>query len=425
MIFLFNMKNIKKISILIFFIIAVSPIYSENFDFISYFKKKAKQNYNEAVQIRKNLHEIPELCYNEHKTSKFIHKYLKNLGIEVHTGIAKTGIKAILRGNKTTPVIGIRADMDALPINENTGISYASKHKGRMHACGHDIHMTNALITAKLLSRVKDKLQGTVVFIFQPCEEGAPEGLPGGAENMINNGILNNPDIETIIGLHVMPDLPFGTVGFKKGPIMANVTSLFIDIYGKASHGAFPHQGIDSIYASAVAINQFQSLISRIKDPKDPAVLTIGKIKGGVRLNVIAEHVKMEGTLRTFSFELRKKIKDKIEKILQGLSNIYGIKYDFKAVDDAPYVKNDEILTDFFQPLLKKLMGENNVLKVEPMTIAEDFAHYSHQIPSFFFFLGVNGSSALHTPTFLVREEILKIGPAIFSSLAYSYLSKN
>lgn len=412
----------KKIIISILLIGLVFGLWGEDFDFVPGFKQKAAALYPEAVELRRHLHQIPELCHLEKETSAFVGQYLKKLGLTVHTGIGGYGLKAVLQGGRPGPVVAIRSDMDALPIEEKTGLPFSSKNKGVMHACGHDAHMTNVLMAARLLAEVKDNIPGTIVFIFQPCEEGAPPGKTGGAEGMIKAGVLENPHIDAIFGLHVMPDLPVGTIGVCPGPIMANVASFYITLFGKASHGAFPHQGIDAIYVASAAIMQFQSLISRFRDPGEPAVLSVGTIKGGVRLNVIAEKVEMEGTVRTFSFDLQDKISMGMEKILKSLSIAYGTQYRFDFTKDAPFVKNDPVLTEFTIPVFKKIVGEKNVRIVKPMTIAEDFSHYSHKIPGLFFFLGVGGKSALHTPTFAVDEDVLKVGPVLFASAALHYL---
>ena len=314
------------------------------------------------------------------------------------TGIAGTGIKAVLRGGRPGPVVGLRADMDALPIEEATGLPYASQHPGRMHACGHDAHMTQLLAAAKLLASVRDRLAGTVVFIFQPCEEGAPKKEKGGAERLIAAGILENPRLDAMFGLHVLPDLPAGKIALRPGAIMANVAWIYIRIQGKAAHGAFPHQGIDAIVAAAQAVNQFQTLISRSKDPGEKAVLTIGKINGGVRSNVIAETVDMEGTVRTFSDELEKQIRVGMENILRGLETGLGVKtsLDFEKVN--PAVMNDAGLHDLVLPVFRQALGEANVLAAEPLTIGEDFSLYSRRLPSLFFFLGSGVGNALHAP---------------------------
>ncbi|MCP5102127.1 MAG: amidohydrolase [bacterium] len=387
-------------------------------------KQKTGELFPEAVKIRRQLHQFPEPCFKENKTSRFIADYLRKCGLEVHTGIAGTGIKAVLRGAKEKPVVGIRADMDALPILEKTGLAFQSQHKGFMHACGHDAHMTNGLIAAKVLSQLKEKIPGTIVFVFQPCEEGAPGGSPSGASRMIGEGLLENPKIEAMVGLHVMPGYGAGTVALREGPLMANVASVFITIHGKASHGAFPHKGVDAIYAASAAVMQFQSLISRFRDPNERAVLTIGKIKGGVRLNVIADRVEMEGTVRTFSFETQDMIERGMENILKGLGTSLGITYDFRFEKAAKYVKNDKVLTGRVLPVFRRLLGDKNVVITEPVTIGEDFAAYSHVIPSFFFFLGAGEEGALHTPTFSVDEALFNYGPLLLSTAALEAMKK-
>lgn len=389
-----------------------------NADLYAQLKQKTRDYFPEAVKIRRLLHQFPEPCFKENKTSQFIADYLKKLGLEVHTGIAGTGIKAVLRGTGQQPVVGIRADMDALPILETTGFPFESQNKGFMHACGHDAHITNALIAARILSEAKDQIPGVIVFIFQPCEEGTPDGTPSGADRMIAEGALENPGVDAMVGLHVMPGYPAGAVALREGPLMANVASVYITIHGKASHGALPHQGIDAIYAAAAAIMQFQSLISRYKDPNERAVLTIGMIKGGVRLNVIADKVEMEGTVRTFSFETQDMIRQGMENVLKGMNIATGITYDFRFEKSSRFVKNDLLLTRRIMPVFKQLLGDANVLITDPLTVGEDFAAYSHTIPSLLFFLGAGEKGALHTPDFSVQEDIFNYGPLLLASAA-------
>jgi amidohydrolase len=394
-------------------------------DFISHLQNKSAEIFAESVELRRQLHQFPETCFQEKKTSAFIGAYLKKLGLEVRTGIAGTGIKAILRGGRPGPVIGLRADMDALPIQETTGLPFASRNPGTMHACGHDAHMTHLLTAARLLAEIRDQVAGTVVFIFQPCEEGAPKKEKGGAERLIEAGILDDPRPDALLALHVLPDLAAGQVSLRPGAIMANVAWIYIRIQGKASHGAFPHQGIDAIVAAAAAISQFQTLISRAKDPGEKAVLSIGKINGGVRSNVIAETVEMEGTVRTFSEKQENQIRSGMENILRGLETAMGIKasLDFEKVN--PAVVNDVRLHDLVLPVFQKILGRDKVLLAEPLTIGEDFSLYSRHVPSLLFFLGSGGNSALHAPTFTVDEEILKTAPALLAAAAFAYLETN
>ncbi len=395
------------------------------FDFISHFQSRAAQIFAESVELRRQLHQFPETCFQEKKTAAFICAYLKKLDLEVRTGIAGTGIKAILHGGLPGPVIGLRADMDALPIQEATGLPFASLHPGQMHACGHDAHMTNLLTAARLLAESRDQVPGTVVFIFQPCEEGAPKKEKGGAERMIEAGILDDPRPDALLALHVLPDLAAGQVSLRPGAIMANVAWIYIRIEGKASHGAFPHQGIDAIVAAAAVISQFQTLISRAKDPGEKAVLSIGKINGGVRSNVIAETVEMEGTVRTFSEKQENQIRSGMENILRGMEIAMGVKtsLDFEKVN--PAVVNDVGLHDLILPVFQKILGRDNVRVAEPLTIGEDFAIYSRHVPSLLFFLGSGGGSALHAPAFTIDEETLKTAPALLAAAAFAYLEAN
>jgi amidohydrolase len=420
-----NRRNILKAALFCMVVICFTGtgfLYGAGGDFQAQLKKKVEAYFPEAVKVRRYLHQFPEPCFKESKTSKFIADYLRKCGLEVQTGLAGTGIKAILRGTKEKPVIGIRTDMDALPITEQTGLPFQSKNEGFMHACGHDAHMTNVLITAKILSEMKQELPGTVVFVIQPCEEGTGDGSPAGADRMIAAGVLENPKIDTMLGLHVMPG-KVGSIQLREGALMANVASVFVTIKGKASHGAFPHQGIDAIYAAATAVQQFQSLISRVKDPNERAVLTIGKIKGGVRLNVIAEKVEMEGTVRTFSFETQDMIEQGMENILKGLKTSMGITYEFKFKRASKYVKNDIPLTRKMLPVFQKLLGKENVQIIDPVTVGEDFSSYSHRIPSLFFFLNVGENRSVHTPTFSVEESSFKYGPLLLATAALELLN--
>jgi len=393
------------------------------FDPAAYFQTQAAAVFAESVQLRRQLHQIPEPCFQEKQTAALVAAYLKKLGLEVSTGIAGTGVKAVLRGRLPGPVVGLRADMDALPIEEATGLPFRSRLPGQMHACGHDAHMTNLLVAARLLSGIRDRLPGTVVFIFQPCEEGAPLKEKGGAERLIDAGILENPHLDALLALHVLPELAAGQIAVCPGAIMANVAWIYIRIQGKAAHGAFPHQGIDAITAAAAAITQFQTLISRSKDPGAKAVLTIGKIHGGVRSNVIAETVEMEGTVRTFSTELEDQIRSGMENILRGLETAFGVKarLDFEKVN--PAVVNDSRLYDLLLPVFRKMLGSSRVLLAEPLTVGEDFALYAQHLPALLFFLG-SGGSALHAPTFTIDEEILKTAPALLAAAAFAFLEQ-
>ena len=412
-----------KKAILLLSTIWISLAYAQTSDIYRLIHEKSKMYFEEAVRVRHHLHRIPEVCYCEEKTALFVADYLRTLGFKVEINIGgKRGIKAVLHGNRAEPIVGIRADMDALPIEEETGLAWASEHAGAMHACGHDIHMTGVLMAARILSDLKDEIPGTVVFIFQPCEEGTSDGSPAGASMLIQADILENPTIDAMFGLHVMPGTPIGTVQVRGGAFMANVATIKISIIGKSSHGALPHEGIDAVYAASSAVMQLQSLISRVKDPGEKAVLSIGKINGGVRMNVIAERVDMEGTVRTFSFETEKLMEEGIRNILEGLKVANGIEYEYAFLRGSQFVKNDGNLTERTIPLFKQILGNENVFIIDPVTVGEDFSAYSHIIPSFFFFLGAGIEGNVHHPKFAPDDEILKYGGMLLSSAAVQHL---
>ncbi len=414
----------KKLLPLLLGLACMLPLPASESDPIAFFRERASALFADSVQLRRQLHQIPELCFQEKETAAFVAAQLRKLGLEVTTAIAGTGIKAVLRGARPGPVVGLRADMDALPIEETTGLPFASRHPGRMHACGHDAHMTHVLTAARLLSEVRDRLPGTVVFIFQPCEEGAPKKEKGGAERLIAAGILENPRLDALFGLHVLPDIPAGQVALKPGAIMANVAWIYIHVQGRAAHGAFPHQGIDAIAAAASAITQFQSLISRSRDPGEKAVLTIGKISGGVRSNVIAETVDMEGTVRTFSEREEERIHTGIQNILSGLETAFGVRTSLEFEKVNPAVVNNPGLVDLIRPVFESILGHDNVLAAEPLTIGEDFSIYTRRLPSLFFFLGSGVGRPLHAPDFTVDEEILRTAPALLAAAAFSFLEQ-
>lgn len=393
------------------------------------FQQAGTDLFDEALALRRRFHENPELGYLETETSAFIAKYCADLGLEVIAGAGKTGIKAILRGGGEGPVVGLRTDMDALPIQEENDIPFCSKNTGIMHACGHDFHMANLLIAAKIAAKMKAQIPGTLVFIFQPCEEGPPRGEIGGARRMVQEGVLLKPDIEAMIGFHVFPGLPAGYAGFREGPFMSTIDFFYIDIKGKHAHGAYPHKGTDAIYGAALAILEFQAVISRLKDPVEPAVLTVGKIEGGERENVLAGLVKMSGTVRTFSDSTREVVKEGMESVLRSLSTLHGYESEMDYVNLGPYLLNDHALARTVMPAMQRILGDENVIELPPQMVSEDFAYYSHQIPSFFYFLGVANNekgytSGLHTPTFMGDEDVLKIGPSLILEMAVEYMKK-
>jgi len=380
----------------------------------------------EIIRTRRFLHMNPELGNQEFETANLIASKLLSFGLEVKTGIAKTGVAGLLRGAEPGLTIALRADMDALPIQELTDLSYKSLNPGIMHACGHDIHVSIALGTAKVMSAFKDKINGNIKFLFQPAEEGVPSDEEGGAKAMIQEGILENPPIRAIIGLHVWPE-NLGQVYFSPGPIMASSDGFQIVIEGKSSHGARPHEGIDAIALSSQAIVSLQSIVSRAVDPTDPVVVTIGKIEGGTKANIIAEKVTIEGTIRTLSETNRNKIPRLIEDVIRGVTHSFGASYVFRYNKGSPPLYNHPDLASILAPTLSRALGELNVRDIKPQMVAEDFSYFSQKIPGFYFLLGVKDPekptiAPLHSPYFNPDERSIDLGIKIMCHLLFDCL---
>jgi amidohydrolase len=380
----------------------------------------------EIIRTRRFLHMNPELGNQEFETANLIASKLLSFGLEVKTGIAKTGVTGLLRGAEQGLTIALRADMDALPIQELTDLSYKSLNPGIMHACGHDIHVSIALGTAKVMSAFKDKINGNIKFLFQPAEEGVPSDEEGGAKAMIQEGILENPPIRAIIGLHVWPE-NLGQVYFSPGPIMASSDGFQIVIEGKSSHGARPHEGIDAIALSSQAIVSLQSIVSRAVDPTDPVVVTIGKIEGGTKANIIAEKVTIEGTIRTLSETNRNKIPRLIEDVIRGVTHSFGASYVFRYNKGSPPLYNHPDLASILAPTLSRALGELNVRDIKPQMVAEDFSYFSQKIPGFYFLLGVKDPekptmAPLHSPYFNPDERSIDLGIKIMCHLLFDCL---
>lgn len=368
----------------------------------------------EVVKIRRFLHMNPELSNREFETAKLVASKLTSLGLEVRTGVAVTGVVGLLRGGQAGPFVACRADMDALPIQELNNVPYKSLNPGVMHACGHDIHTSIALGTAMVLSGLKDRLKGGVKFLFQPAEEGPPEGEEGGASLMIREGALDDPPVSAIFGLHVWPE-PVGQVLYSPGDIMASNDWFQITIKGKSAHGARPQEGVDAVVMAAEIVTAFQSVIGRALDPMDPAVLTVGKIEGGARWNIIAEKVTLEGTVRCLSDANRKKIPALMEALVKNITEAYGGSYVFDYRQQVAAVQNHPELGRMMLPTLIKALGKDHVLDLKPQMVSEDFSYYGQRIPGFFFFLGVRGPAAagpltLHSPTFNPDERSIAVG---------------
>lgn len=361
---------------------------------------------HEIIQIRRELHQIPELGFEEFKTNKYINKFLKGLDIDACEKTAGTGILAYFKGQKGDKTIAFRADIDALPILEKTDASYSSLHEGKMHACGHDGHTAILLGLAKYLSFNKSKIKDNILLIFQPAEEG-----PGGAEIIIKEKVLKRYNVSSIYGLHLYPDIEEGKIGLKTGPIMAQTGEFDIFIEGKSGHGAMPHNAKDSIVIASELVGSLQQIVSRNLDPIEPAVITIGRIEGGERRNVIAGEAVMEGTMRTFNEAVYKKIKRKMTIIAKSLAMAHDCEIDIVFRDMYPYVNNDNRLTEDFI----EAIGKENVKIVKPQMTAEDFSYYQREIPGLFFFLGVRNEEkgfvySLHNSKFNFNEEVLLAG---------------
>lgn len=379
----------------------------------------------QLVEWRRHLHQRPELGFKEQLTAAFISQKLQEWGFEqtldpsvplrYQTGIAKTGIVATISSNRPGPVLGIRADMDALPIQEENDVPYRSQHEGMMHACGHDGHTAIALGTAYYLAHHREDFVGTVKIIFQPAEEG-----PGGAKPMIEEGILNNPDVEAMIGLHLWNNLPLGTVGVRSGALMAAVECFDCTIFGKGGHGAMPHQTVDSIVVSAQIVNALQTIVARNVDPIDSAVVTVGTLHAGTARNVIADTAKMSGTVRYFNPKLEGYFAQRIEQVIAGICQSQGAGYEFNYVQFYPPVINDAQMAELVRSVASDVVETPAGVVPECQTMGgEDMSFFLKEVPGCYFFLGsANPSRNLayphHHPQFDFDETALLMGTEIF-----------
>ena len=427
----------KKVFLLLFFI--STSIYSQVFD--EKINSLASNYESDIIELRHWFHENAELSNREFKTAERIAAELKKIGLNPQTGVAKTGVVAVLKGGKPGPVVALRADIDGLPVKERADLPWKSNMTGEyngesvpvMHACGHDTHTAILLGTAKILYQLKDQIPGTIKFIFQPAEEGAPAGEEGGAELMVKEGVLNNPDVDAIFGLHIWSQFSAGQVFVRPNGIMAAVNEFRIDIEGVQTHGSSPWSGIDPIVTASQMINSIQTIVSRnMPLTEAAAVVTIGSIHGGVRSNIIPESLYMLGTIRTLDKEMKKLVLKRLEEIVNSIAQANNAKAKLTFLVSYPITFNDPNLYETMLPSLKRINGPENVNTMNAVTGAEDFSFFQEKVPGMYFFIGgtkkgkdPSKAAPHHTPDFYVDDSAMITGLRSMSTLALDYLINN
>jgi amidohydrolase len=400
----------------------------------------AEKVEDKVIEWRRHIHQNPELSNREFNTAKYIVKHLKSLGIEVQEEVAYTGVVGILRGKKPGKVVALRADMDALPVTERNDLpfkstvrsTYNGKETGVMHACGHDSHVAILMGVAEVLSQMKDEIHGTVKFIFQPAEEGAPKGEEGGAELMVKEGALKNPDVDAIFGLHISSGLEVGKISYRFGGIMAAAQSFEINVKGKQAHGSRPWTSVDPIVVSAQIITGLQTIVSRESElTKEGAVITVGMINAGIRSNIIPESAKMVGTIRTLDYDMQKFINKRMEEMVPAIAKAYRAEATIEIEKGYPITYNHVELTKQMLPSLKRMAKEGNVYAISAITGAEDFSFFQQEVPGLYFFLGGKSPETKpqdvgghHTPDFILDESGFVLGVKAMTALTLDYLSK-
>jgi amidohydrolase len=387
-------------------------------------QKLSLEYAREVISFRRHLHANPELSYQEFNTAQFIALKLKEFGLKPQEGIAGTGVVALIEGkNPTKKIIALRADIDALPIKELNAVEYKSKNVGVMHACGHDVHTSSLLGTAKILNEIKDQFEGSIKLIFQPGEEKNP----GGASIMIKEGVLENPNPSAIIGQHVFPLLPVGKIGFREGKYMASSDEIYLKVIGKGGHGATPELTIDPVVIASHIIIALQQVISRNANPKQPTVLTFGKITANGATNIIPDEVNIAGTFRALDEKWREEGLRKIKKMAESLAEGMGGRCEVDIHHGYPYLENNPALTQSIKKAAEEYVGKENVVDIDITLGSEDFAYYSQIIPASFYRLGTRNeakgiTSYVHTPTFDIDEDALKIAPGLMAWMALHQL---
>jgi amidohydrolase len=382
------------------------------------------------VETRRDIHRHPELGNREERTGRLVADRLRAAGLEVRYPVAKTGVVGILKGGRPGAVVAVRADLDALPIQEKKDSPYKSENAGVMHACGHDAHTTIVLAAAEVLAGMRARLPGTVVFLFQPAEEGPPEGEEGGALLMLKEGVFDDPRVQAVYGLHMDPLLDVGTLGWSIGPIFASSDHFRIDVQGQRTHGAAPHTGLDPVPVAAEIVSALQTIVSRQIDAQSPKVLTIGQIHGGNRYNIISGSVSMEGTLRTLDAAVRRDMKARMERTIKGVAEAHGTTatLTFPSAGSPPTM-NDAALTRASLPSLERVYGRERVLEVKPQMPAEDFAWLAEKVPGLYVKMGVRNEGQgikgmLHTEEFDLDEAVLSLGARAMATLVWDYLAR-
>ncbi|WP_108805538.1 amidohydrolase [Aquimarina sp. Aq107] len=425
------MKN----NILIVILLLCSGIHAQKID--PAINSMSEEVENKVIEWRRDFHQNPELSNREFETAKKIAKHLKSLGIEVTENVAKTGVVGILKGGKEGKVVALRADIDALPVTERVDIPFKSTVKttflgsevGVSHACGHDTHTAILMGVAEVLSKNKEKINGTVKFIFQPAEEGPPPGEEGGAKLMIKEGVLKNPDVDAIFGLHINSGTPVGMIRYKPGGTMAAVERFVIDVKGKQTHGSAPWTGVDPILISAKIIDGLQTIISRESPLVDEAaVITVGKITSGVRFNIIPESAEMIGTVRTLDPGMRQMIIRRMNEMVPAIAKAYGGEATITFQNNTSITYNDPTLVAKMLPTIEGIAGKENVILSKATTGGEDFSYFQEVVPGFYFFLGGKSpdekkAASHHTPDFYIDESGLLLGVKVMSQLTLDYLN--
>jgi len=414
-------------------------LYAQNSDSHSQIDRRAEALEDQVIEWRRHFHEHPELSNRETETAAYIAERLRALNIDVETGVAHTGVVGVLEGGQPGPVVGLRADMDALPVKERVDVPFASAATGTyngetvpvMHACGHDTHMAMLLGAATLLAGMRDELPGTVKFLFQPAEEGAPEGEEGGADLMIKEGALEDPDVDAVFGLHINSQTEVGTIKYRPGPIMAASDVFRITVNGKQTHGSTPWTGVDPIVTAAQIINGLQTVVSRQAElTNEAAVVSVGKIEGGVRNNIIPEQAQMVGTIRTLDTGMQDKIHADIRRTATRIAESMGATAEVEIDRGYPVTDNDPALTEQMAPTLERMAGADNVEVINPITGAEDFSYFQREVPGLYFFVGgmpkgMDPADAAphHTPDFYIDESGMQLGVRALTALTIDYMN--